>query len=151
MGHVASPALGGWKIEWLYRDYQSHVPWSVINPEVLQIFKKKSKFLKWYSRIAQCVWFLTKALICLLSPPTPNKLICGAVGRENMWHTCFSCIVESKTGSLGATSHTTWSRCASVCIWWMDDELLFAWFSLLLLKFLRLGLCLFILSFFTCF
>ena len=41
MGHVASPALGGWKIEWLYKDYQSHVPWSVINPEILQVFFQK--------------------------------------------------------------------------------------------------------------
>ena len=66
-----------------------------------RFFKKKSKFLKWYSRTAQSVWFLTKAWFCLISLPTSNRLIYGAVGRENMWHTCFSCIVESKTGSLG--------------------------------------------------
>jgi hypothetical protein len=116
MGFVASPTLGGWKIEWLYRNYQSQVPWSVVSPEVLLIFIKKSKFLKWYSWIAQCVWFLTKALSCLLFPPTSNKLICGAVGRENMWHTCFSYIVKSKSESLGATSHAAWSWCGCMYI-----------------------------------
>jgi hypothetical protein len=74
---------------------------------------------------------LTKALVCLFSQPTPNNLICGAVGRENLWHTYFSCVVESKTRSLGATSHTTWSRCACVCIWWIGEMTPFARFFLL--------------------
>jgi hypothetical protein len=124
VGHVASPCLGRLKDRTLYRDCQLLVPWSVIISEVLQVFKKKSKFLKWYSRITQCIWFPTKALVCLLLQPTPNKLICGGVGRKNMWHICFSCVVESKTRSLEATSHTTWSRCACVCIyggWRMDS------------------------------
>jgi hypothetical protein len=127
------------------------VPWSVVNPEVLQIFTKKSKFFEWYSQIAHCVWFLTKALICLLSLTTPNELICGAIGKENMWHTCFPYVVESKIGSLGATSHTPWPRYASVCIWWMDDELLFAYDSLFSFwNFWDLGYVpLFFLSFFS--
>jgi hypothetical protein len=65
-------------------------------------------------RLPQPRQFLTKALKCLLSQLTFNKLICEVAGRENMWRTCFLCIVESKT----------WSRCACVYGGWMMNSFL---------------------------
>ena len=49
-------------------------------------------------------------------------------------HTYSSCVAESKTRSLGETSHKPWSRCASVWNLWMIYELL-SWAISLLLSF----------------
>ena len=54
VGHIASPALGGWEIEWLYsRCIITHTLISLAIRRFCKFFKRKSEFLKWYSRIAQ--------------------------------------------------------------------------------------------------
>ena len=85
------------------------------------------------SRIARCVWFLTKAFYCAFSSSTYLLWLflwsCRYGGFEGIpashilriWrHTCFSYFTKSKTRSKGETSHKPWSRCASVWIFLVD-------------------------------
>jgi hypothetical protein len=126
-------------------------PWSVINPEVLQdfLFAKKSNFFGWYSQISQCVWLFTKALICLLSPPTSNRLICGVVGRGKHVACLFLMYYQVENRILGSNKSYSLIK-MYMCVYMVDGwrTPLCIWFSPLVFRFLRLGLCLFIRSLF---
>jgi hypothetical protein len=73
--------------------------------------------------------------------------MCGAVGRENMWHTRFSCVVESKNRILVSNkSYNLIKMCMCVYGGWMMNSFLHMILSSPF-EILRLGLCPFILLF----
>ena len=118
MGHVASPALGGWKIEWLYRSYQSLIPWSAVNPEVLQIFQKEI-------RVPQMI--LPDRSMCMiphqgfvlpsLSQPTPKKADMWSCryGRNVAYLFLICCLV--KDWILGRRHVIQPDQDVHVCVW----------------------------------
>ena len=86
--------LGGWEIE-RFIEHHSPIPCSTLHPEVLKDFSNKNKFLKWHSQIAQSVWFLTKAFVCLLSP-TSKKAFVELMVERKARQTCFKYFAKPK-------------------------------------------------------
>ena len=86
--------LGGRETERFIK-HHSLIPCSTLHPEVLKDFSNKNKFLKWHSRIAQSVWFLTKAFVCLLSPTSKKAFVELMVERITR-HTCFKYFAKPK-------------------------------------------------------
>jgi len=119
MGLLAfSLVLGGWETEQFIK-HHSPIPCSTLDPEVLKDFSNKNKFLKWHSRIAQSVWFLTKAFVCLLSP-TSKKAFVELMVERKIRHTWFKCFAKPKIEPNRVNKSYNYDREVHMCGWVVD-------------------------------
>ena len=79
------------------------------------------------SRIAQCVWFLTKAFYCALLPqPISNGYFCGAVGMKDLKACLLLIFLLSQRPDPKEKQVINPDQDVEVCgyFWWMVYELL---------------------------